>query len=264
MWAIYRKEMRQYLLTPLAWIVWACFLFLVGWAFNKFLEMAQDSAFMATAQGMSDQGLTEYIVTRYFNFVRFIVILVVPVFSMRLFAEEKQSGTLELLFTYPLTEGQMVFGKLLAALSVMCIMLGWTLPPILLASRYGAIDWAVLFCSYLGLVMMMLVGLAIGIFASSTTNSQVIAFISTFVTLLALWLAAPLTEKAQIGGPGWVSQALAWLARFVHELSIVDHYDNFSKGIINSSDVLYYLSMAAFFVFLTLRQLESRKWRGTS
>lgn len=248
MWAVYRKEMRQYLLTPLAWIVWVSFLFLVGWVFQFFVGQALDSVYT----GQQGQGLTEFVVTRWFNFMRFVLIFVVPILSMRLFAEEKQTGTLELLFTYPLTEAQMIFGKLLAALSVAGVMMALTFPPIYWVSRYGAIDWSVLFTSYLGLLLLITVALSIGIFASSLTNSQVVAFIITLVTLLGLWLAAPLTDRAEPG-----------LARFVHELSLIDHYENFSRGIVNSADVIFYLSMAAFFLFLTATQLESRKWRGT-
>ena len=249
MWAIYRKEMRQYLLTPLAWIVWVCFLFLVGWVFQFFVGQALDSVYT----GQTDQSLTEFVVTRWFNFMRFVLIFVVPILSMRLFAEEKQTGTLELLFTYPLTELQMIFGKLLAALTVAGIMMGLTFPPILWISKYGSIDWSVLATSYLGIMLLITVALSIGTFASSLTNSQVVAFIITLITLLGLWLAAPLTDRVQAG-----------LGRFVHELSLIDHYENFSRGIINSADVVFYLSMAAFFVFLTAKQLESRKWRGTS
>lgn len=248
MWAVYRKEMRQYLLTPLAWIVWTCFLFLVGWVFQFFVGQALESAFSG-----QEQGLTEFVVTRYFGFMRFVLIFVVPILSMRLFAEEKQTGTLELLFTYPLTEAQMIFGKLLAAVSVAGIMMALTFPPIFWVSKYGAIDWAVLFCSYLGIMMLVTVALSVGTFASSLTNSQVVAFVITLVSLLGLWLAAPLTDRADLP-----------VARFVHELSLIDHYENFSQGIINSSDVIFYLSMAAFFVFLTAKQLESRKWRGMS
>lgn len=255
MWAVYKKEMRQYLLTPLAWIVWVCFLFLVGWVFQFFVGQALESVYTG-----ADQGLTEYVVTRYFaNFVKFILIFVLPIFSMRLFAEEKQTGTLELLFTYPLTEAQMLFGKLLAALTVTGMMIALTFPPIFWVARYGAVDWSVLGCSYLGLMMIVLVALSIGIFASSLTNSQVVAFIITLMALLALWLAAPLTDRVQSS-----EATVGMIARFVHQLSLTDHFENFSRGIINSSDVIFYLSMSAFFLFLTAKQLESRKWRGTS
>ncbi|NDD30810.1 MAG: hypothetical protein EB084_21345 [Proteobacteria bacterium] len=249
MWAVYKKEMRQYLLTPLAWIVWVCFLFLAGWVFQFFIRQALDSVY----GGAPDQGLTDFVVTRYFGFNKFILLFVIPILSMRLFAEEKQSGTLELLFTYPLTEIQMIFGKLLAALTVACIMVGLTLPPIFWASKYGALDWSVLACTLVGIVLLVTVALSIGIFASSLTGSQVVAFIITLITLLALWLAAPLTDGLQPG-----------LGRFVHELSLIDHFENFGRGIINSSDVIFYLSLSAFFLFLTAKQLESRKWRGTS
>lgn len=249
MWAVYRKEMRHYLLTPVAWIVWVAFLFIVGWVFQWFVRRALEGAF----QG-GDQGLTEMLITPYLNngFVRFILLFSMPVLSMRLFAEERQSGTLELLFTYPLTEMQLIAGKMLAAISISAIMLGLTFPCIFWISFYGGIDWAVLFCGYAGMLLMLTVFLSIGMFASSLTNSQVIAFFLTFIALLALWLTGALTDP--------MSQS--WWTNFIHQLSLMDHFDSFSKGIINSNDVIFYLSMSAFFIFLTMKQLEARKWRG--
>lgn len=250
MWSVYRKEMRHYLLTPLAWVVWVAFLLLIGVVFSFFVGRVLESAFGAGG----DQGLTELLFTPYFGngFVRFVLLFTIPMLSMRLFAEERHSGTLELLFTYPLTELQLILGKLLAALSVAAVMLALTFPPIFWVSRYGGMDWPVVFCCYLGLMLMLLVFLSFGMFASSLTNSQVVALIITWIGLMALWLAGALADAAS------ANPAM----RLIHELSLLDHFNSFNRGIINSNDVIFYLSLAAFFVFLTTRQLEARKWRG--
>lgn len=247
MWAIYRKEMRQYLMTPLAWIVWVLFIILVGVVFDFFVGRLAD---MYAGQ---EQTVSDVFVVPFFNFVRFTLLFFVPFFSMPLFAAEKGSGTLELLFTYPLTEGQLIFGKMLAALTTCAIMLAWIMLPIFWLSRYGTMDWPVVLCCILGNMLLMLDYLALGMFASSLTGSQVVAFVATFAPLMLLWLAAPLSEHFTLTNK---------FAAFFHECSLLDHYESFSRGIINSTDVLFYLSMAAFFIFLTAKQLESRKWRG--
>ncbi len=259
MWAIYRKEMRQYLLTPTAWIVWVTFLLLVGWVFPVFLSRLSD-AYMSQNVSPTDM------MTAFLNFIRFLLLIAVPVFSMRLFAEEKQMGTLEVLFTYPLTEAQLIFGKLLAALTVCAIMLSFTVVPIFWVSLYGqnALDWPVLFCCYFGMMLMVTDFLTLGIFVSSLTGSQVIAFFCTLIPLLGLWLASaiiPADSLAPVPATAHWWQKIN-IAKFIHSLSLLDHYESFGRGIINSTDVLFYVSLAAFFVFLTVKQLEARKWRG--
>lgn len=248
MWAIYKKELRSYLLSPVAWTIWVAFTFLNGYAYFVLISNLQNRMFQNP-----DLTLTDAFLTPLHGFARFLLLLICPILTMKLFAEEKQTGTLELLFTYPLTEAQMLGGKVLAAFTTATVMLGLTLPPLVYLGFYATIDWSMVFTAYLGFLLLMGTFLTIGIWASSLTNSQAVAFGVSFGVLLLLWLLNALA------GITW---SLGVVGSFLREFALLDHYESFSRGVVNSSDVIFYLSLMAFFLYLTSKQLESRKWRG--
>lgn len=248
MWAIYKKELRGYLLSPVAWTIWVMFTFLNGYAYMVLISSLQNRMF-----SNPDLTITDAFLGPLHGFARFLLLLICPILTMKLFAEEKQTGTLELLFTYPLTEVQMLGGKVLAALTTALLMLGLTLPPLVYLSFYTTIDWAMVGTAYLGFLLLMGTFLTIGIWASSLTSSQAVAFGVSFGLLLLLWLLNALQ------GITW---ALGPVGSFLREFALLDHYESFSRGVISSNDVIFYLSLMAFFLFLTSKQLESRKWRG--
>jgi ABC-2 type transport system permease protein len=166
-------------------------------------------------------------------------------------AEEKKAGTTELLFTYPLTDWAIILGKFLAAFFVYAIFIACTLAYPLAFSILGRLDWASLASCYLGLLLLGGACLALGLFVSSLTENQIIAAVSAFALLLLFWIIG---WQQEIGSPGWGSVFAA--------LSMMDHYDAFIRGVIDTRDLVYYLSFIYFFLFLTKRQLESRRWRA--
>lgn len=246
MWAIYKKELRAYLLSPMAWVIWVAFTTVSGFGFFVLLyhsgEMMQQT----------EMGLTEYLLTPFYGFLKFLLLLICPIFTMRLFAEERQTGTLELLFTYPLTEAQLLFGKALAAMTTAVIMMGLTLPPMVYLNYYTTVDWAVVFTVYIGFLLLAATFISIGLWSSSMTNNQAVAFGISFGILIMLWLANALQSRIDLGPIG----------RFFKSLSLLEHYESFGKGLLNSNDILFYLSLITFFLYVTSKQLEARKWRG--
>jgi len=261
MFAIFKKEMRAYFLSPTAYIVMAIFLFVSGWLFDARLNWYSMYAMRAMQQPGADMNLTEFITRPLFNNLCFLFLIVLPIVTMRTFAEEKRQGTLELLFTYPLTEWQMILGKFLGALTVPGIIMILTSSYFVLLHKLtsagaapgaaSGVEWPTIITGYLGLLLMTAAFLSLGLWASSLTEHQVVAFIITFGTLLFLWIVS--WGQQMIQGPA---------GEIFQSLSIQEHFDNFSKGVILTTDVLYYVCFTLFFLFLTSQNLEARKWRG--
>jgi ABC-2 type transport system permease protein len=252
MLAIFRKEMRAYFLSPMAYIVMAIFLFLSGILFFVRLEY-----FSEMRQPGMDMNITEFITRPLFNNLSFLFLIILPIITMRTLAEEKKQGTLELLFTYPLTEWQMIMGKFLGALCVPGAIILLTSSYFVLLHRLSSVggvsgvEWPAVLSGYLGLLLMTTAFLSLGLWASSITEHQVVAFILSFGVSLFLWIANWLQQRTS--GP---------MYEIFQALSIQEHFENFSKGVIHTTDILYYICFALFFLFMTSRNLEARKWRG--
>jgi ABC-2 type transport system permease protein len=178
--------------------------------------------------------------------------MIVPLLTMRLLAEEKRTGTAELLFTYPLTDWGVILGKYLAALLVFLVFLLLTAGNALAFATVASIDWGALASGYLGLILLGGSFLALGLFVSSLTENQIIAAVTAFGLLLLFWIIGWYQE---VGGGSAIGRVL-------HFLSMMDHYETFTRGVIDTRDLIYYLSFIYFFLFLTKRQLESRRWRA--
>jgi ABC-2 type transport system permease protein len=175
----------------------------------------------------------------------------VPLITMRLFAEEKKTGTVELLFTYPISDRGAVLGKFGAGISVMVLLLVSTLPAMLLLQVFANPPWLTIMGGYLGLFLMSGAFVSLGLLASSLTQNQIIAAAMSFGALLLLWII------------GWAESFVGpTLGKFFEYISLLTHFDNFAKGILDSQDVLYYLLFVILALFITLRILESRQWRG--
>jgi ABC-2 type transport system permease protein len=171
---------------------------------------------------------------------------------MRLLAEEKRSGTAELLFTYPLADWAIILGKFAAAFMIYLIFLAFTVSYSLAFCFMTRVDLGALAAGYLGAVLLGASFLALGLFASSLTENQIIAGVVGFALLLLFWVIG---WSQELGGGGV-------LARVIQFLSLAEHYENFSKGVIDTRDLVYWASFIFFFLFLTKRQLESRRWRA--
>jgi ABC-2 type transport system permease protein len=186
----------------------------------------------------------------FFEDLGFIFLLMTPIFTMRLLAEEKRSGTAELLFTYPLADWAVIFGKFLAALTVWGAFLALTFVYPVIFALLTRLDWGQMVSGYLGLLFLGGACLSLGLFVSSLTENQIIAAISAFALLLLFWLIGVQQES----GSAWGSLFGA--------LSLREHLPSLARGVIDTRDILYYLCFTFFFLFLTKRQLESRRWRA--
>lgn len=240
--AIAKKEIRSYFSSLTAYTVIAIFLVISGYFYYTNMVM-----FVMFVGSDVKLGLWQ----QTFYDMRFVTLSLMPLLTMRLFAEEKKLGTIELLFTNPLRDREIIMGKYCACLFVFTIMLALTLLyPVLLKIVYS-LEPLPLVSAYLGLFLMGAACIACGIFLSSLTENQIVAAMSTIGLLLLLWF---LDWNEGIAG----TKAVAVL----HQLSFSEHFFNFIRGVIDIDDVVYYLSVIFFFLFLTHCSLESRKWRG--
>jgi ABC-2 type transport system permease protein len=252
-WPIFKKEMRLYFTSPVAWVILTVFLAIMGFFFWSILDFFSRMSLQAAMQPMMgrDLNVTEGVLRPLLSNFSVILLLIMPLLTMRLFSEERRSGTIELLLTYPVRDGAVLVGKYLAALGLYALMLVLTLlyPAIIL--YFARLEWGPLATGYLGLVLLGGTFLAVGVLASSLTENQIIASISTFGILLVFWII------------GWASESAgATWSRVLQGLSILEHFDSFSRGILDVKDVVYYLNFIAVALFLTLRSLEARRWKG--
>jgi ABC-2 type transport system permease protein len=257
LYAIYRKEMGHYFVSPVAYIVVGVFLILSGFFFSRIMEAVIQEALEAAMQGMQFGGampmdVPGIVLRGFFNVISFFLLLFTPALTMGVYAEERRRGTMELLMTSPVTDGQIVLGKFFASLSLYMIMLLPTLGYAVYMFLHSdpAPPWKLLFAGYLGAVLLGGALLAVGSFLSSLTESQLIAAILTFGVFILLWVI----EFAARGGSGDVSALFQYL-------SVTRHFDDFSRGVIDTSGVVFYVSLAALGIFLTMRSVDSMRWR---
>jgi ABC-2 type transport system permease protein len=252
-WPIWKKEMRLYFTSPVAYVIIAVFLLLAGYFFYSifsFFTMASMQAAMNPQMGR-DLNVTDSVVRPLFSNVSVILLLLVPLITMRLFAEERRAGTIELLLTYPVRDGAVLIGKYLAALSLYVLMLALTLAYPLMLFYFARVEWGPILTGYVGLLLLGAAFIAVGIFASSLTENQIIASMTTFGILLIFWVIGWSADFA--GG--------TWRTVLTH-LSLIEHFDSFGKGVFDTRDVLYYVNFTIVALFLTQRSLEFRRWKG--
>ena len=252
-WPIWKKEMRLYFTSPVAYVIIGIFLLLAGYFFYSifaFFTMASMQAAM-NPQFARELNVTDTVMRPLFSNVSVILLLLMPLVTMRLFAEERRSGTLELLLTYPVRDGAVLVGKYLAALSVYAIMLAFTLAYPLMLFYFARVEWGAIMTGYLGLLLMGAAFIAVGVFASSITENQIVAAMVSFAVLLLFWVVG---WSADFVGGTW--------GRVLSHLSLIEHFDSFGKGVLDTKDIIYYVNFVIVALFLTLRSLEARRWKG--
>jgi len=254
--ALWRKELTVYFATPIFYITGFFFLVLAGYFFYTNVIYYSIISLQAAQQASNPQvaaqlNPTQMVYRPLFAVLAIVLLFLVPLLTMRLLAEEKRSGTAELLFTYPISDWAVILGKFLAALLVYLIFLAFTASYSLALTMVTRLDWGAIGAGYLGLMLLGASALALGLFASSLTENQIVAGVVGFALLLLFWIIGWVQE---LGGGG--------LGKAFQYLSLLDHYDNFTKGVIDTRDLAYCLSFIFFFLFLTKRQLESRRWRA--
>lgn len=235
---IIRRELAAYLRSPLGWVVAAVLLLIDGLAFNVF------------AVGSDTARKSSEVLSQFFFFSGGLAEAAGLFLAMRLLAEERQTGTINLLFSSPIRDYQIVLGKFLAAFVFLLGIHVLSLYMPLMVLLHGKVAKGHLVAGYLGVLLMGSTGLAIGMFASSLTRSQLVAIVvgaAISVALVMAWLLAPVTDRP-------FDQFFSWLALWNK------HFPSFMRGSISLQDVAYYLSMTYVFLFATTRVLESRRW----
>ena len=251
--AIYQRELSYFFNSIVAYVVIMIFLALGGYFFYNLVAFFN----MLTVQTMQNPiaaqqlNLTLGVLQPLFGNLSVVMLLIMPMLTMRLLSEERKSGTAELLFTYPISDWDVILGKYFATLTVFATMLGLSfLFPVVL-HKYASPEWGPVLTSYLGLLLLGMAFISMGLFFSSVTENQIVAGILTFGLALFFLII------------GWIKPFVSQdLASIVTQLSILDHFDGFSKGIINTNDIVYYLNLSVFFLFLCSRVLESNRWRS--
>ena len=230
---LFRREINASFLSPMAYVAATFFLFISGIYFYNILVLSREVTLRYTLESVS-----------------FFLMCVTPLVTMRLFAEEKKSGTMEVLMTAPVSDLQVVLGKFLGAMGFFLAMLAPTGVYVLALSLVGNPDYGAIIAAYVGMLLMGGLFVSIGLFVSSLTSNQIVAAIVTFISLICLWIA------------GYLSLQTRWpLSAFLDYIGVAGHLDSFLKGIIDTRDVIYYLSLTAYFLFLSVRSLETRRWR---
>ena len=202
-------------------------------------------------QGPQAMNVNQQLIRPLLQNVLILILFLMPMVTMRAYAEEKRSGTIELLLTSPLTDFQIIVGKFLGAMALYGCMLAVTLIHIGLLFLYGRPEWKPIVTAYIGLLLMGGCFIAVGLFISSLTRNQIVAGMVTFAVFLMLWI---ITWIGSFSGPT--------VDKLTQYLSIVDHFDDFGKGVLDTTHIIYYVSFITFGLFLTAKSVDMERWRG--
>ena len=249
---ICRKELRSYFVSPIAYLLLAMFAVIMGFFFWNALGYFVFMGIESQMRGeMFPMNINEQVIRPLLSNMSVIGLFLIPMITMRLFAEEKRSGTIELLATSPVRDSEVILGKWLAAVVMYgCLML-LTALNFLFLFKYGNPDWKPLAIGYLGLLLQAAALLAIGTFISTLTKNQIVAGAATFGVCLLLWVLE------------WVSgyENATW-AQVLSYMSVITHFESFAKGVLDTKDAVYYVTLIFLGLFLTARSMESLRWRS--
>jgi ABC-2 type transport system permease protein len=251
-WTICRRELYSYFVSPIAWVLLTIFAFLSG-----YFTYAATAFFVREGIEMQMQGqsmpmsVNERIVVPVLQNIAVIALFLIPLIAMRLFAEEKKQGTIELLVTSPIRDLEMIIGKWLSAVALYGALLLVVFADLGFVFIYGNPDWKPVALGFLGLLLQGAAILSLCTFISTLTRNQIVAAAIGFALSLLLYVVSWATAFDS----GTVATVLSYL-------SIVSHFDSFSRGVLDSKDFIFYLSMIFVGLFLTARSLESMRWRA--
>jgi ABC-2 type transport system permease protein len=232
--AIAERELKSYFVSPVAYVVTALFLLISGYLFSVIVLNTNEASLRYLISNLS-----------------VIWLFITPALTMRLLAEESRSGTIELLLTNPVRDAEVVFGKYLGALGLLLVMVAFTLYYPFLLFMFGNPDRGPMVAGYLGVILQAAAFLSIGLLASSLTQNQIVAAVLTFAILLIMWLSESVANF--IGRPA---------SDIMRYLSVTSHFQDFSRGVIDTTHVIYFLSIVAASLFLTYLSLQTRRWRA--
>ena len=251
-WIIFQKELRSYFVSPIAWLLLTMFAVIFGFFFWNGVAYFDFVGMQQQMRGeMFPMNINEQIIRPLLNNASVIGLFFIPIITMRLFAEEKRNGTIELLTTSPIHDVEVILGKWLAALTLYASMLFFTGLSFIFLFRYGNPDWKPLLIGYLGLLLQAGCLLAIGTFISTLTKNQIIAGAATFAVCLMFWVFE------------WVSgyETASW-ARVLSYMSVTVHFESFARGVLELKDAVYYATLILIGLFFTARSMESLRWRS--
>lgn len=250
-YTIARRDFRNYFTSPIAYIVIAGFIAIMGWMFyNNLVHFSlQNMQYQQFNMGKG-VSITDGIIRPLYGNMNVIFLFLIPFITMRLFAEEKKQHTLELLMTSPVTLTEIILGKFFSSLGLAAVMLALTLVYPIVLWATGTPDWGPIFTSYIGILLLVGCYLALGVLFSAMTENQIVAGALTFAVGLFFWLVS---WASQAAGPVW--------GELFNYLSLISHFNSFGQGLLNTSDILYYLSFIGIGLFLTHRVLDSYRWR---
>lgn len=251
-WILCRKELHSYFASPIAYILLITFGVIFGFFFWNALGAFVFESIQSQMSGQSfPMNLNEWIIRPLLGNVSVIGLFLIPIITMRLFAEEKRTGTIELLATSPVRDIEIILGKWLAAVVLYACLLLFTAIDFAFLFKYGNPDWKPLLIGYLGLLLLAGALLAIGTFISSLTRNQIIAGAVTFAVCLMFYVF------------GWVSgyENALW-ARVLSYMSVATHMESFEKGLLDLKDAVFFVTLIFLGLFFTARSMESLRWRS--
>lgn len=251
--AITQKELKGYFASPIAYVVIGFYALIYGFFFYSLVLYfdRQSMQMLGLGAGSPPVNVNENMIRPAFLNAMVVFLFVLPMITMRTYSEEKRSGTIELLLTSPLTDFQIIMGKFLGAMALYVAMLAVTLIHIGLLFMASRPEWIPILTTYLGLILMGGCFIAVGLLISSLTKNQIVAVMVTFTVFLMLWVI------------NWIASFTGPTAQQVlNYLSITDHLDDFTRGIIDTKHVVYYVSFIAFGLFLTARAVDTERWKG--
>jgi ABC-2 type transport system permease protein len=244
------KELRGYFGSPVAWVMMGLFAVLFGYFYNVYLAVFL-SPMRSQFGAPPVQNVNSEMIRPLLQNASVLILFLLPMMTMRTYSEEKRSGTIELLLTAPITDVEIILGKFLGAVGLYAGLLVVTAIYVGLLFGVGSPEWRPILSGYLGLLLLGACFISVGLFISSLTKNQMVAGAATFVVALMFWIISWFADSS---GPT--------TAAVLNYLSVTQHFDDFGKGVIDTKHIIFYLSFIAFGLFLTLKSVDSERWRG--
>ncbi len=252
-YALFRRELAYYFQSPVAYAVIAVFVLLSGYFFYNLLGYFNIASMQSMQNPLQARSLslTTSVLQPMFGNMSTVLLLLLPLLTMRLFAEERRSGSAELLFSYPVSDWNVILGKFMAAATVYAVMLIMTLPCVSLLYYFSTPETGAVVSGYLGVFLMGITFIAMGVFFSSLGDSQLVAGAATFGCGLLFLIV------------GWITPFVSpGVGAVLQQMSIVHHLEGFARGVIDTNDLVFYANITIFFLFLCARLLDSARWRS--
>lgn len=254
-WEIFKRDARSYFSSPIAYVVIALFIAISGFFFyallSRFLNLQMQAMMQAQQMGRSITiNVNQMMVRPLLGNMSIIALFMIPMITMRSFSEDKKSGTMELLLTSPISNTQLIVGKFAAAFALYTSMVIIALVYPVVLMIFGNPEIMPMLMGYLGLLLLGAATVSVGVLISSFTENQIIAAVGTFAIMMLLWMI------------GWLGSGSGAFSELASYLSIIEHMDDFTKGVFDTAHLVYYASFLFVAIFLTYQSIESTKWRG--